>query len=136
MRKFARVENGKVVEVIDAETGGREFERGTSSPPFEAPKIIADAISAGYIDTTEDITVGWRHAGGNFIAPPPATPAELQAEVDALTEQLANGNDRDKAIAMTLADLLKYIQPTLSTQQARNAVRNRFAANLAAIKGL
>ena len=66
----------------------------------------------------------------------PKTLEETQAEVERLADQFTNGDDRDKALAMVLADIVKLVVPALSEAQARNQVRQRFVTYLREIRGI
>lgn len=68
-----------------------------------------------------------------YVAPPPPPPptlAEIDAEIEALTEDVMNGTDRDRAFGMLLADMWRAANPGMTVADARIAVRARFKSHL------
>ena len=72
--------------------------------------------------------------GVDYPSPAQAA-AEMEVEVQALVDQLTDGADRDKAMAMVIADVVAKAF-NISTAQARQMVRDRFVDHLRTIKGL
>ena len=64
----------------------------------------------------------------------PRTQAEIDAEIDSLTDQAMSGTDRDRAFGFLLADVWRSINPGLTQDEARIAVRDRFRQHMATIK--
>lgn len=81
MKMFSRIENGVVAELFST--------HARMSDLFH-PSLNWVEVTSG-----QPVCVGWLYADGNFFPPPasppapPPTLAELQAQVAALTAQLA-----------------------------------------------
>ena len=67
-------------------------------------------------------------------SPPPPTLAEIDADIEALTEDVMNGTDRDRAFGMLLADMWRAANPGMTVADARNGVRARFKSHLEALR--
>lgn len=92
----------------------------------------------GWIMTVQKVALGSTWDGSTFAPPPPPpppTPAELEAEVQSIATSITQGADRDKALALVLADIVAQ-SFGLPTQEARQMVRDRFVTHLRNIKGL
>lgn len=68
----------------------------------------------------------------------PRTPEELEATVQEDLDRRfgANATDFEKAGILFDADIWKFLNPTLTKQQARAAVRKRYEMHLRAIRGI
>ena len=66
--------------------------------------------------------------------PPPPTPTEIDAEIEAITEDVMNGTDRDMAFGMLLADMWRAANPGMTVADARIAVRARFKSHLETLR--
>lgn len=101
-------------------------------------QVRTDAPKPGWITTGDKVALGSTWNGSTFTPPPPLppkTPAQIEAEVQALATQLTAGNDRDKALAFVLADLVAQVF-SLSQSEARVMVRDRFVTHLRNIRGI
>lgn len=92
----------------------------------------------GWIETTDKVALGSTWDGATFTPPPPPpppTPQELEALVQGVADDLTAGSERDRAMAMVMADIVARAFG-ISTQDARAMVRDRLVAHLRTIKGL
>lgn len=97
--------------------------------------IVCDAAPDGWIASETRIGVGWTFDGSTFAAPPatsPPTEAEVVAEI---ADSFINGGDRDKAIAMVIADVVAKAF-NIPTADARTMVRDRLISHLETLRGI
>lgn len=99
--------------------------------------LRTDDVPDDWIASDENVALGSTYSGGVFTPPPvvPPTPEELEDLVQKITERLVNGNQRDKAIAMLIADVIARAFD-ITTAQARAMVRDRLVDHLRTINGL
>lgn len=101
-------------------------------------QIRADTAPDGWIAWNDRVALGSTYADG-VVTPPsppaPPTPAELEAEVQAFADDLIEGRDRDKAIAMLIADVVAKAFD-IPTASARAMVRDRVVAHLRTLRGI
>lgn len=120
--KLLIIENGVVVNVIEAVSG-------------HVPSEYAGAPVA-----PEGVGVGWTVNGESYDPPAEPTLQEIEAEVQALAEEITAGNDRDVAMAMATVDLVMAAVngnlAGLSKAQVRQAFRDRIVDNLLARRGI
>lgn len=110
-----RVENGVAKQIVKAR----------NAPP-------------GWVASDDKVAIGSTYSGGVFTPPdPPAppTPAEIEAEVQNIADALSNGGERDKAIALLIADVVARAFG-ISAQEARQMVRDRLVKHLRDIRGI
>lgn len=122
MAQLLIIENGTVVNVIEATLG------------FVPPEY-ADAPVA-----PEGVGVGWTVNGETYDPPSGPTLEEIEAEVQALADQITAGNDRDVAMALATVDLVMAAVngnlAGLSKAQVRQAYRDRIVDNMRARRGI
>ena len=92
----------------------------------------------GWTDWPDRVAIGSTFDGSTVTPPPPPpppTPAEIEAEVQGLADDIAAGSDRDKALAMVIADVVAKAF-NITTPEARQMVRDRLVVHLRTLKGL
>jgi len=65
----------------------------------------------------------------------PPTAEEIEADVQALADDMTAATDRDKALAFLIADIWQQMNPGMTQAEARQAVRDRAVTHLRAIRG-
>lgn len=101
-------------------------------------QIKTESPPPGWITTNDRVALGSTWDGSTFTPPaprPPLTDGQKEAEVQALVTQMTQGGDRDKALAMVLADLVAQ-SFNLPTSEARQMVRDRLVTHLRTIRGI
>lgn len=97
--------------------------------------VVSNDPPDGWIASEEPICPGWRWDGTAF-SPPTVTSAPTEAEVVAeIADSFVNGGDRDKALAMVIADVVAKAF-NIPTAEARTMVRDRLMIHLQTLRGL
>lgn len=101
--------------------------------------LKTDDVPDGWIASDENVALGSTYSGGVFTPPPPPPPPtaqEIEDMVQAIADDLTNtGNERDKALAMLIADVIARAFD-ITTAQARAMVRGRLVDHLRTINGI
>lgn len=103
----------------------------------DAMQAAVDAYPAGTVEVPLRPSPDhqWDGAAWVYVAPIPPTAAEIEAEVQELADAMTQGNERDRALALTLADMWAAVQG-VPVADARQAVRDRVVYHLRALRGL
>jgi len=89
VRKFARIQNGRVVEV---------FTHPTDISSMFHPSLVWVDVSSLHIDVAE----GWSYDGTAFLPPTPLQPTPAPTMIDDLQKQLAALSMQVEAIGQSI----------------------------------